>query len=151
MANVLVIYHSQEYGNTGTMAQAVARGVKQAGAEAVLVNTHEERADMALFRNCDAAAVGSPDYYSYIAGGLKMFFDDWHIEKGKDDTGLTDKPVGLFFSHGGGGRVKEPLETLGQKIGPQIGNTVGSQGSPDDDAVIACEELGRNLAEAVSS
>jgi len=150
MANVLIIYHSQEYGNTDKMAQAIAKGVKDGGAEAVLVNTNEERADVELFRSCDAVAVGSPDYYSYIAGGLKMFFDDWYIAKGKDDTDLTDKPVGLFFSHGGGGKVKGPLETLGQKIGPQIGDTVESKGSPDENVVSACEDLGKQLAAIVS-
>ena len=150
MANVLIIYHSQEYGNTDKMAQAVANGVKDGGAEAVLINTNKERADIELFRSCNAIAVGSPDYYSYIAGGLKMFFDDWHIAKGKDDTGLVDKPVGLFYSHGGGGKVKGPLETLGQKIGPQVGDTVESKGSPDESAISACEDLGKKLAEATS-
>ncbi|MFC1479073.1 flavodoxin family protein [Planctomycetota bacterium] len=150
MSNILILYHSQEYGNTDKMAQAVAKGAKESGAEAVLVNTNDERADVELFRTCDAIAVGTPDYYSYIAGGLKMFFDDWHIAKGKDDTNLVDKPVGLFFSHGGGGRVKEPFETLGQKIGPQVGDTIESKGSPDESVVSACEDLGKKLAEAVS-
>ena len=77
----------------------------------------------------DAVAVGSPDYYSYIAGGVKMFFDDWYIAKGKDDTGLLDKPVAVFYSHGGGGKVRAPLEQLCAKLGSQVGVTVESAGS----------------------
>jgi len=149
MANILIIYHSQEYGHTDKMAQAVSKGVKDGGADVVCVNTNDERVDVEIFRNCDAVAVGTPDYYSYIAGGLKMFFDDWYIAKGKDDTDLTDKPVGLFFSHGGGGKVREPLEIFGQKIGPQVGDTVESKGSPDEQVVSACENLGKKLAETV--
>jgi NAD(P)H dehydrogenase (quinone) len=148
MAKVMVIYHSQEYGNTDKMAQAVAKGAEAAGAEVVIVNTNEERADVEAFRSSDAVALGSPDYYSYIAGGLKVFFDDWHIEKGKNADGLENKPVGLFYSHGGGGRVLEPLETLGKKVGPQVGETIESKGSPSDEVLAACENLGKEVAEA---
>jgi NAD(P)H dehydrogenase (quinone) len=102
MGSILILYHSQEHGNTHAMAEAVANGARTAGAEVITVNTHEQRMDIETYRGVTAVAVGSPDYYSYIAGGLKMFLDDWYIAKGSDDSGLTGKPYALFYSHGGG-------------------------------------------------
>ncbi|MFH1707769.1 MAG: flavodoxin domain-containing protein [Planctomycetota bacterium] len=148
MALVMVIYHSQEYGNTRRMAEAVAKGAAAAGAGVTLVNTHEKRVDIETYRQAGAVAVGSPDYYSYIAGGLKMFFDDWYIAKGKDDAGLEEKPVGAFFSHGGGGKVRKPLETLARMLGTPVGETVESSGAPDNKVLAVCEALGKALAGA---
>jgi NAD(P)H dehydrogenase (quinone) len=148
MASILVLYHSQEFGNTAGMAEAVAQGARDAGAEVRLVNTNDERLDIDSYRSVDAAAFGSPDYYSYIAGGLKVFLDDWHIAKGADPTGLTDKPYALFYSHGGGGKVVGPLESLFERMGTKVGQTVESRGAPAEAVLGACRELGRQLAEA---
>ena len=84
MASILVLYHSQQYGNTEAMAKAVAAGAQGAGAEVTLHNANEERFDVSRYRACDAAAFGTPDYYSYIAGTLKVFLDDWFLAKQRD-------------------------------------------------------------------
>ncbi len=152
MSTVLVLYHSQQYGNTQQMAEAVAAGVRDAGAEAVLVNTHRERMDVDAFRKVDAAAFGSPDYFSYIAGGLKVFLDDWYLARQDDPAGLTGKPYGLFYSHGGGGKVRDPLERLfGSGIGTQVSRTVESKGTPDETVLAACRQLGNELAAAAGA
>jgi len=150
MGRVLVLYHSQEHGNTAAMAQAVADGATQAGADVRTINTNEHRVDTETYRRADAVAFGSPDYYSYIAGGMKMFLDDWFIAKNQNPEGLTDKPYGLFYSHGGGGKVREPMEKLFAKTGSQVGETIGSQGAPDEETLEACRQLGRSLAEAAA-
>lgn len=147
MSSVLVLFHSQAHGNTAAMAEAVAEGARDAGADVRLVNTNEQRMDIEAYRGVDAAAFGSPDYYSYIAGGLKVFLDDWHIAKQSDAAGLTDKPYALFYSHGGGGAVVGPLEKLFERMGTQVGQTIGSRGSPDEQTREACGQLGRLLAE----
>lgn len=151
MSDVLILYHSQEVGNTAAMAAAVAEGAGSVGAKAELVNTNEHRLDMEVYRACKAAAFGSPDYYSYIAGGLKVFLDDWHIAKKAKAEGLTDKPYALFYSHGGGGRVRGPLEELFGRMGNQVGATVESRGAPDEAVLAACRELGRQLGEQIGS
>jgi flavorubredoxin len=149
MASILVLYHTQEHGNTGAMAEAVAEGARDSGAEVRLVNSNEERLDIADYRTIDAAAFGTPDYYSYIAGGLKVFLDDWYIAKQSDPAGLTGKPYALFYSHGGGGKVLGPFETLFERMGTKVGETVESRGAPDAAVLEACRALGRSLAEAV--
>ena len=157
MAKILVLYHSQQYGNTGAMAEAVAKGAREGGAEVTLANTNTERLDPEAYRAFDAAAFGSPDYYSTIAGGLKVFLDDWHIAKLANGfarmelpyrEGLTDKPYAVFDSHGGGGKVRGPLEEYFTRMGTKVGETVESRGHPDDATLADCTQLGRQLAEA---
>lgn len=148
MESILILYHSQEYGNTAAMAEAVAEGARAAGADVTLVNTNEQRLDIEQYRRVDAAAFGSPDYYSYIAGGMKTFLDDWYIAQKANSQGLKDKPYGLFYSHGGGGRARGPLEELFARMGTQIGKTIASPGRPNESKLEACRELGRQLVDA---
>ncbi len=149
MVLLLVLYHSQEYGNTKAMAEAVAEGAKSEGATVTMINTNEKRLNIEEFRQFDAVAFGSPDYYSYIAGGLKMFIDDLYITRKINRQGLVDKPYGLFYSHGGGGRVREPFERLFSmmKLGAKIGETIESSGSPNSKELEECRELGKQLVE----
>ena len=147
MASVLVLYHSQEHGNTRLMAEAVADGAKSAGASVKLFNTNEGRLDMETFRAADAAAFGSPDYYSYIAGVLKVFLDDWHIAKKTKAAGLSGKPYGLFYSHGGGGAVRGPMMMLFGGVGTLVGEVVESAGKPNQQVLDACRTLGKRLAQ----
>ena len=132
MGSLLVLYHSQEYGNTAAMASAIAAGARAAGADVTLINTNEERMDLEQYRGFDAVAFGSPDYYSYIAGGLKVFLDDWYIAQKSDRQGLKGKPYGLFYSHGGGGAVRGPLGELFGRMGTKVGETGESYGRPND-------------------
>jgi flavorubredoxin len=145
----LVLYHSQEHLNTEAMAKAVAEGLKAEGAAVTLHNTDKGRFDAASLAQYQCAAFGSPDYYSYIAGGLKVFLDDWHIAaEQKKVKGLKDKPYALFYSHGGGGKVKGPMEALFKHVGRQIGQSVESLGAPSEAVLEKCRALGRELAKA---
>lgn len=111
--------------------------------------TNEERLDIGKYRRFDAVAFGSPDYWGYIAGGLKVFMDDWYIARKSSRQGLEDKPYGLLYSHGGGGRVRGPFEELFGRMGSQVGETIESYGRPDDAVLDACRGLGRQLGKAI--
>lgn len=151
MVSLLILYHSQEYGNTEAMAKAVAEGGKKSGAKVTLVNTNDTRLDIEHFRKFDAVAFGSPDYWGYIAGGLKVFVDDFYIVRKDNRKGLYDKPYGLFYSHGGGGSVRGPFEELFKrmKIGSKIGETIESYGSPNNTILAECRELGQQLVDII--
>jgi flavorubredoxin len=149
MSTILILYHSQEYYNTHAMAEAVAEGARTVGVHVTLVNTNEQRMDIEAYRTFDAVAIGSPDYYSYLAGTLKTFVDDWYIAKKTDSRGLTGKPYGLFYSHGGGGNVRSALEDLFRQMGTKVGTTIASQGRPNASVLSACRALGQQLANAV--
>ena len=144
MAKVLVVYHSLS-GNTKKMAEAVAEGAKAAGAAVTVKTGIEAGVDDLL--GCDAVALGSPDYFSYIAGGLKDFLDrTYYPTQGK----VTGKPAGVFASAGG-----PPAKVVGilqQALGwfklKQVAEPVGCSGAPSAEALSGCKALGRALAEA---
>ncbi len=145
MAKILVIYHSQQFGNTKILAEGVAEGAREGGAEVELVNTNERRITLDEFLAADAVAVGTPDYFSYIAGTIKTFFDDLYLW-GQSGKAVKGKRAGLFFSHGGGGRVKEPLEAFARRFFRQIGDSVEARRPISEDARKRCVVLGKELA-----
>ncbi len=150
MAKALVLFHSQEFGNTKAMAEAVADGLRVAGCEVTLFNTNEGRFDVTEFPQYDCAAFGSPDYFDYIAGGLKTFMDDHYIhDVRKGMRGLKGKPYALFYSHGGGGRVRDSMSIF-KRVGTRVGEPVGSYGKPNKEVLEMCRALGKELASAVS-
>ena len=150
MKKALVLYHSQEYGNTAEMAKAVAEGLREGGCEVDSFNTNDGRFDISKFPNYDCAAFGSPDYYSYLAGGMKMFLDDHFIHHvHKNLKGLKDKPFVLFYSHGGGGSVRNVMVELFNEVGTLVGKPVGCMGQPDQQVLQNCKALGKELARAV--
>ena len=146
----LILFHSQEFGNTAPMAEAVGEGLRAAGVEVDLFNTNEGRFDIEQFPQYDCVAFGSPDYYSYVAGNLKQFMDDHYIADVRQGMqGLKDKPYVLFCSHGGGGRVRDVMVSLFKRIGTQVGKVVNSRGYPSPEVLEQCKALGKALAEAV--
>lgn len=142
--NALVLYHSQQYGNTEKMAKSVAEGLKDSGCDVTLHNCNDERYPIEEYSEYDVVAIGTPDYFSYVAGTLKTFMDDWYLHR--NQPGYKDKPYALFLSHGGGGRAQNAL-TLFHHLGQQVGKTVISAGSPSEKNLDQCRELGRELAQ----
>ena len=142
MVKALVLYHSQQYGNTEKMAKAVAEGLT--GCEVTLHNTNTQRYPLEEYGTYDLVAFGTPDYFSYMAGTMKTFLDDWYLHQ--NQSGYKGKPYGLFMSHGGGGRAKEALSVFSH-LGVQIGQTVTSSGSPSEAVLRRCRALGTELAE----
>jgi len=131
------------------MAEAVAEGARSVGANVTLINTNARRITTDDYRAFDAVAFGTPDYFSYFAGTLKVFLDDWYIGKKTNAARLSNKPYALFLSHGGGGRAQRPFEDLFKQMGTKVGNTVVSAGRPTSPILEACRALGKQLAQAV--
>ena len=144
MAKVLVIYHSQQFGDTKALAEALVEGVREAGAKVEIISTNERHVTLDEFLAADGVALGTPDYFSYLAGTIKTFFDDMYLWD-KSGESVKGKPVALFFSHGGGGRVKEPFEYLAGKFFEQVGETVESRRPTGDEAREKCRALGKEL------
>jgi multimeric flavodoxin WrbA len=146
---VVIVYHSQEAGNTAAAAELVAKGVREAGAfEIVMKNTNDGRVDPVILDGCAGAAFGTPDYFSYPAGGLKMFMDDWLLVKRGGNEAVGGMPVALFMTHGGGGNARGPFEDLLRHVGPQVDKTLSIKGRPAGKDADACVALGKELAAA---
>jgi multimeric flavodoxin WrbA len=142
---ILVIYHSRQFGNTRLMAEALAQGAREGEAEVELINTNERRVTAEQFLAADAVAIGTPDYFSYLAGTIKTFFDDFYLwdQSGKPVKG---KRGAFFFSHGGGGRVREQLQGFVRRYFQQVGETVEGRRPITEDTKRKCFEIGKELA-----
>ena len=146
MAKILIVFHSQS-GNTKAAAQAVAQGARDvSGTEIVLKEALQATTEDLL--SCDAIAVGTPDYFSYMAGGLKDFFDrTYYPTQGR----VTDKPCGIFVTHGGGGKAVDSVKSICSTFKfKNISEPVVVKNAPDAKARAALMNLGKLLAEAAS-
>lgn len=146
VANILVVYHSLG-GQTKQMAEAVAAGAAKVSGTEVALKTGLE-ATLEDLLACDGVALGSPDYFSYIAGGLKDFLDrTYYPSQGK----VTGKPAVTFASAGGPPTVV--LGVLDQALKwfklEKVAESVGVSGKVSAATLAECEELGRKLAETV--
>ncbi len=143
MAKLLIIYHSQS-GNTEAMAQAVYEGALLAEATVSLKKAAEATSNDLI--DCDAVAFGTPNYFSYMAGAMKDFFDrSLHAVRGK----VGNKPYSAVGSHGGGGR--QALDTIDRichslKL-KKVFDDVIATGKPSPEVLEECKELGRKLAQ----
>jgi flavorubredoxin len=142
MAKVLVIYSSQS-GNTESMAKAVAEGAKSAGATVVLKKATDAGADDVM--TCDVLAVGTPNYFGYMSGLVKDFFDRaWIVIRDK----VADKPYCTFGSKGGGGAQSlESVERIcdGLKMRKVADGLVATR-QPSTEVINQCKDLGKKLA-----
>ncbi len=142
MKNLLIVYHSQS-GNTEAMAKAVAEGAKGAGATVSLKKAPDAGVDDLM--GCDAVIFGTPNYFGYMAGMVKDFFDRvWFTVREK----MQDKPYAVVGSYGGGGMPAiESVEKIcdGLKM-KKVSDSIGIQRTPTDENIKACRELGEKLA-----
>jgi len=145
MAKVLVVYHSMS-GNTREMAEAVAEGARSVSETEVMVKEGLQATINDLLE-CDGVALGSPDYFSDMAGGMKDFFDrTYYPAQGK----VTGKPCVIFGSAGGpASLVIESLHKMAERFKLQeVAEPVGSSGTPTEAVLEECRALGHRLAES---
>ncbi len=142
MKNLLIVYHSQS-GNTEAMAKAVAAGAEAAGARVTLKKAPQ--ADEKDLLGCDVVAIGTPNYFAYMAGMVKDFFDRVWIHVREK---MADKPYAVFGSYGGGGLPAiESVEHIcdGLKM-KRAAESLGIQREPSEENLAACQALGKKLA-----
>lgn len=144
LVEVLILYYSRN-GRTETLANSIAEGARTVEDVSVSV----KRVDYATvndFISCDAVAFGSPNYFSYMAGLMKHFFDKALTIRER----VTGKPAVAFTS--GGGSSNSALLSLENMISSfklqKVAEGVVSQGAPNEKDLAACKKLGEALAKA---
>lgn len=147
MARVLIVYHTLS-GNTEKMAQAYAEGAKSVQGTEVVVRKALD-ATLEDLLGCDAIALGSADYFSYIAGTLKDFFDrTYYPSQGK----VTGKPYAAFATGGRGG--DKALAVLDHLCGSFKFNKavegVAVIRAPSAEDLVRCKEAGKELANSAN-
>ncbi len=143
MKKVLVIYHSQS-GNTEAMAKAVSEGARAAGAAVVLKKAVDASAEDML--SCDIIAIGTPNYFGYMAGQVKDYFDRvWATIRDK----VGNKPYVTYGSKGGGGaQALDSVDRIcdGLKM-VKVFESVLITRKPTEENLAECRELGRKLVQ----
>ena len=144
MPKVLIVFHTLS-GNTKDAADAVAEGAGEMPGVDVVLKAGLSAGPEDLL-GCDAVGLGTPDFFSYMAGGLKDFFDRTYYPT---QNQVNDLPCGVFVTHGGGGRavdsVLQMVKSFKMKL---VGDPVLVKSGPNDSERESLRALGRRLAEA---
>lgn len=139
-----MLYYSRG-GRTEALAEAVAEGVEEVEGASASV----KRVDYATVEDliaCDAVAFGSPNYFSYMAGLMKDFFDRALSIRSR----VAGKPAAAFTS--GGSSSDAALRSLDRMIASfrleKTAEGVVSVGEPSEEDLYCCRALGEALARA---
>jgi len=142
---ILIVYHSQS-GNTKKMAQKAAEGVQSIGGVDAFLKKASE-ATLQDLLSCDALVIASPEYFGYMAGMVKDFFDrTYNDARGKKE--IFKKPYAALISAGNDGTgALNHIERicLGYQF-KKILAPVRAKGVVDGEVLAQCEELGKTIA-----
>jgi NAD(P)H dehydrogenase (quinone) len=149
MAKILIAYFERS-GNTESMANAIADGVKDAGCEPVLKKVEDTTPED--LRDADGFIIGSPTYYGLPAPRVLALFE----ESVKYHGELEGKVGGAFATSAnvGGGNETTVMALLQALLvhgyvvqGSPTGDHFGpvSVGAPDRRVKSACREYGARL------
>ena len=141
MSKVAVVYWSGT-GNTQAMADLVAEGAKEAGAEVDVLTSAEFSADQ--MDQYDAIAFGCPSM-----GAEQLEESEFEPMFDQCRAKLNGKKIGLFGSYGwGDGEWMRSWEKDCDDAGISlVCESITCCEAPDDDVLAACQAMGRKLAE----
>lgn len=143
------------------MADAVADGARSVPGIEVLVKRVGQVTADDLF-SADAIVVGSPVYWSNMAGEVKTFFDNWQFKFGVFPDFKLKNKVGAAFATGGqvsSGKEFTMLSILAAMLGNQMivvsgggafgasATTEGESPGIDSKELADAKSLGRRVAE----
>jgi flavodoxin short chain len=139
MSKAAVVYWSGT-GNTQSMAELIAAGVKAAGDEAVILTSAEFTADM--IDEYDAIAFGCPSM-----GAEQLEEDEFEPMFEACRSKLSGKKIALFGSYGwGDGEWMRNWEEMCKGDGAVLAcDCVICNEAPDDEASAACAAMGKAL------
>ncbi|MEO0826609.1 MAG: diflavin flavoprotein [Cyanobacteria bacterium J06639_16] len=142
----VVLIYASAYGNTATLAQAIARGITKAGVAVESINA--ETADPEDIRTAVEKAagfvIGSPTLGGHpptqIQTALGIILS----------TAAKTKPSGVFGSFGWSGEAIDLLESKLKDAGYSFGfETIRCKFKPTDVTLKLCEESGTDFAQSL--
>ena len=140
MSEVIVAFWTGT-GNTAEMAEYVAEGIREGGAEAKVVSVDDISA--ADLKDAAAFALGCPSM------GVEQLEESVMEPFVEEVCGFASgKTIGLFGSYGwGDGEWMRNWEDDCREAGIELAcDSVVCNDAPDEDAITACKELGAALA-----
>jgi multimeric flavodoxin WrbA len=147
---ILVIYHSQT-GHTQKMAEAVAKGAGSIkNVKVILKEASETTLEDLLI--CDGLAIGTPEYFGYMSGMIKDFFDRTY-EKAQGKKEIFKKPYVVFISAGndGTGASSQVDRICKGYTFKKVNEPVISRGDVTREDLEKCYELGQLIAAGCES
>ena len=147
MDRILIIYHSQS-GNVEEMAYAVKRGIEKTKGFLVEMKKAQD-ATWEDLQEAAGIAIGTPDYFDYMAGTVKDFFDrTFYPSQSKIKGSLTANLPSVFFVSGGTGGepAVESLKKIGAAFKFKVIDYVSGSSKLTPELLIQCEDLGEKLA-----
>jgi len=139
------VYHSQG-GVTEQMARAVSDGAAEIeGCTVCLKQAHAAGVDDLL--HADGIIIGSPEYFGYMAGAVKDFFDRTY-EQAHADPRLFRKPYSVFIAAGNDGTgALSSIERIcrGYRL-KKVCEPVVVTGGLTEEGCERCRELGKTIA-----
>ena len=151
MDNILIIFHSQN-GTVEEMAHEVKKGVEKTKGHSVKFKKAQDATWQDL-KEADGVAIGTPDYFDYMAGTVKDFFDrTFYLSQSKIKGSLVADIPCVFFASGGTGGMPavESLKHIAQAFQFKIIDYVAVKNKLLPEHLLKCEALGEKLAKAVS-
>ena len=145
MKRICVAYYSQA-GHARMLAEAVAAGAAaMEGAACQLVPAAQ--VDAAVLLAADGLIIVSPEYFGYMAGGIKAMFDRSY-ETAHADPRMFRKPYTIVVSAGNDGQgARSSIERIcrGYRL-KLVFEPLVVVGEPDAAALARCREAGQTLA-----
>ncbi len=142
---VALIYASA-YGNTATLAQALAKGITKAGAAVELINCEaaEPAEIQAAVEKCDGFIIGSPTLGGHaptqIQTALGIVLS----------TASKNKLAGVFGSYGWSGEAVDLIESKLLDAGYKLGfESIRVKFKPTDVTLQQCKEIGIDFGQAL--
>ncbi len=143
----VALLYTSAYGNTATLAQAIAKGVTQSGVAVQTINC--EFAEPAEITNavheCDGFIIGSPTLAGHpptqmqTALGIVL------------STATQTKVAGVFGSYGWSGEAVDLIESKLQDAGYPLGfETIRVKFKPTEETLDQCEAAGIEFAKALN-
>jgi flavorubredoxin/flavin reductase (DIM6/NTAB) family NADH-FMN oxidoreductase RutF len=142
----VALLYTSAYGNTATMAQAIARGITQAGVAVQSINCEyaEPTEITAAIEQCDGFIIGSPTLGGHtpiqIQTALGIVLS----------TAPVTKVAGVFGSFGWSGEAVDLIESKLLDTGYPLGfETIRTKFKPTEEVLQQCETAGLDFVQAL--
>lgn len=109
MKKKIIIFYYSKNGNTHQLAKRTWDILREFIPNKIEIEMMKaQEMNIESLRSSAGIIIGSPDYYGYVSGQIKIFFDE--ILQFKED--FKNKPAIGFITHGGGGEASKSLQSL---------------------------------------
>jgi len=142
----IALIYASAYGNTATLAQAIAKGINKTGAAVESINCEfAEPTDIeAAIQRCDGFLIGSPTLGGHTPTQVQTALGIVLSNAAKT------KLAGVFGSYGWSGEAVDEIESKLLDAGYRLGfESIRVKFKPDDETIQYCKEVGTDFAQAL--